>query len=248
MATFALIPGAGGSASYWHLVEPELRSRGHRTIAVDLPAGDAKAGFAEYADAVVAAIDEAGPDAAGADVAGQGGADLVVVAQSMGGFTAPTVCARVPVSLLVLVNAMIPADGETAGDWWENTGAAAARREQDIRDGRSPDADFDLKTYFFHDVPRSVADEAMATPQEQADTPFAHVGLDGAWPAVRTRVLSGRDDRFFPVDFQRRVAEQRLGITPDVIRGGHLIALARPAELAARLTAYANDATRSGRR
>jgi pimeloyl-ACP methyl ester carboxylesterase len=235
MATFVLIPGAGGSASYWHLVEPELRARGHRTIAVDLPAGDDKAGFAEYADAVVAAIDEAG-----ADVAGQGGADLVIVAQSMGGFTAPTVCARVPASLLVLVNAMIPADGETASDWWENTGAQAARREQDIREGRSPDAEFDLRIYFFHDVPRSVTDDAMATPQEQADTPFGHVGLNGAWPAVRTRVLSGRDDRFFPVDFQRRVAEARLGITPDVIPGGHLIALARPAELAARLATYAD--------
>jgi pimeloyl-ACP methyl ester carboxylesterase len=246
MATFVLIPGAGGTASYWHLVEPELRARGHRTIAVDLPAGDDKAGFAEYADAVVAAIDEAGPD-----VAGQTEADLVVVAQSMGGFTAPAVCQRVPVSLLVLVNAMIPADGETAGDWWENTGASEARRERDVRDGRSPDAEFDLRTYFFHDVPGPVADDAMATPQQQSDTPFAHVGLNGAWPEVRTRVLSGRDDRFFPVDFQRRVAEQRLGITPEVIPGGHLVALARPAELAARLAAYADDAddvTRSGRR
>lgn len=231
MTTFVLIPGAGGAASYWHLVEPELRSRGHRTIAVDLPAGDDKAGFAEYADAVVAAIDRAGPEAAG---------DLVIVAQSMGGFTAPTVCQRVPVSLLVLVNAMIPADGETAGDWWENTGAPAARCEQDIRDGRLPDADFDLATYFFHDIPGPVADEAMATPQEQSDTPFAHVGLDGSWPAVPTRVLSGRDDRFFPVEFQRRVAEQRLGITPHVIPGGHLVALAQPAELAARLAAYAD--------
>lgn len=236
MATFVLIPGAGGSASYWHLVEPELRARGHRTVAVDLPAGDDKAGFAEYAHAVVAAIDEAGSDAAH-----QTGAGLVIVAQSMGGFTAPTVCQRVPVSLLVLVNAMIPADGETAGDWWDNTGAPAARREQDIRDGRSPDAAFDLRTYFFHDVPGPVADEALATPQEQSDTPFAHVGLSGPWPAVRTRVLSGRDDRFFPVDFQRRVAEQRLGITPDVVPGGHLVALARPTDLAVRLAAYADD-------
>ena len=235
MATFVLIPGAGGAASYWHLVEPELRARGHRAIAVDLPAGDDKAGFAEYADAVVAAIDNAGPD-----VAGPTGPDLVIVAQSMGGFTVPSVCDQVPVSLLILVNAMIPADGETAGDWWENTGSRAARREQDVRDGRPPDGEFDLWTYFFHDVPQSVADDAMATPQEQSDTPFAHVGLNGAWPAVRTRVLSGRDDRLFPVDFQRRVAEQRLGITPDVMPGGHLVALARPAELAARLAAYAD--------
>ena len=32
------------------------------------------------------------------------------------------------------------------------------------------------------------------------------------WPAVRTRILVGRDDRFFPAEFQRRVARERLGI------------------------------------
>jgi alpha-beta hydrolase superfamily lysophospholipase len=36
---------------------------------------------------------------------------VVVVAQSMGGFTAALVCQQVPVALLVLVNAMILAAG-----------------------------------------------------------------------------------------------------------------------------------------
>lgn len=36
--TFALIHGAGDSGWCWHLVEAELRSRGHRTVAPDLPA------------------------------------------------------------------------------------------------------------------------------------------------------------------------------------------------------------------
>jgi pimeloyl-ACP methyl ester carboxylesterase len=75
----------------------------------------------------------------------------------------------------------------------------------------------------------------------QSDTPFAHVGLRGAWPSVPTRVLSGADDRFFPVEFQRRVAQERLGIMPDVMPGGHLVALSQPAELATRLAAYAVD-------
>lgn len=238
MSTFVLIPGAGGNASYWQLVESELQARGHHTIAVDLPAGDDNAGFDEYADSVVAAIDGAAPDVSGRDGTDEG---LVIVAQSMGAFTAPTVCERVPVSMLVLVNAMIPADGETAGDWWDNTGSSTARRENDIRDGRSPDADFDLETYFFHDVPRPVADEAMAVPMAQSDTPFAHAGLRGGWPSVPTRVLSAADDRFFPVEFQRRVAQERLGVTPDVMPGGHLVALSQPAELATRLAAYARD-------
>ena len=35
----------------------------------------------------------------------------MLVAQSLGGFTAPLVCDRVPVDLLVLLNAMIPEPG-----------------------------------------------------------------------------------------------------------------------------------------
>ena len=55
-----------------------------------------------------------------------------------------------------------------------------------------------------------------------------------AWPDVPTRVLAGRDDRLFPVDFQRRVARERLGIEADVIDGGHMVALGHPRELAER--------------
>jgi hypothetical protein len=40
------------------------------------------------------------------------------------------------------------------------------------------------------------------------------------------------------VEFQRRLVEERLGITPDVIPGGHLSALARPDELTALLLSY----------
>src|SRR5689334_14752076 len=56
MATFVLIPGAGSTAWYWHLVEPELRGLGHDVIAVTLPVDDDAAGLAEYTDAVVAAL------------------------------------------------------------------------------------------------------------------------------------------------------------------------------------------------
>ena len=58
------------------------------------------------------------------------------------------------------------------------------------------------------------------------------------WPDVPTRVLTGRDDRFFPLEFQRRVAAERLGLAVDEVPGGHLVALSRPAELADRLVAY----------
>jgi pimeloyl-ACP methyl ester carboxylesterase len=55
---------------------------------------------------------------------------------------------------------------------------------------------------------------------------------------VPTRVLVGRDDRFFPAAFQRRVAQERLGIAADELPGGHLLALSRPGDLADRLERY----------
>ena len=56
MATFAFIHGAGDVGWYWHLVEAELRLRGHDTVAPDLPIEDDKAGLTEYATAVIDAI------------------------------------------------------------------------------------------------------------------------------------------------------------------------------------------------
>jgi pimeloyl-ACP methyl ester carboxylesterase len=221
---FVLIPGAGGSAWYWHRVEPELRRRGHDVVSVDLPGDDKTAGLDEYAEAVVKAAGDR--------------TDLVLVAQSMAGFTAPLVCDPLPVSLLVLVNAMIPAPGETAGEWWDNTGQKAARRASDIRAGRPADAEFDVFTYFLHDLPQPVIDDSLAHAREQSDTPFEQPWPLAAWPDVPTRVLTARDDRFFPAEFQRRVAEERLGITPDEMPGGHLVALGHPEELADRLEAY----------
>jgi pimeloyl-ACP methyl ester carboxylesterase len=164
---------------------------------------------------------------------------VALVAQSMGGLTAPLVCGRRPVSLIVLVNAMIPSPGETGGEWWDTTGQAEAMRENDLREGRAPDAGFDPVTHFLHDLPPDVLAEAGAHRREQSGTPFAEPWPLAAWPDVPTRVLIARDDRFFPAAFQRRVAQERLGVRPDEMPGGHLVALARPAELADRLEAYA---------
>jgi pimeloyl-ACP methyl ester carboxylesterase len=227
MATYVLIHGAGSDAWYWHLVAPELRARGHDVVAMDLPCDDDTAGLAEYADVVIGAIGDR--------------TDLVLVAQSMAGFTAPLVCERVPVDMMVLVAAMVPSPGEPPGEWWANTGWEAATREQAERDGRPIDGAFDAVETFFHDVPPDVTAEAMARGERaQSGTPFEKPWPLAAWPAVPTRFLLCRDDRFFPADFQRRVVHERLGITPDEMDGGHLPALAHPRELAERLMSYGN--------
>ena len=223
--TYVLIPGAGGEAWYWHRVVTELERRGRSAVAVELPAGDERAGWAEYADVVVAAAD--------------GVETPVVVAQSMGGFTGPLVVERLGVPLLVLVNAMIPRPGETGGDWWENTGQSTAQAEFAAAQGRVVGEGMDEMAVFFHDVPDDVTAEAMRRGDpSQSMTPFAQPFPLERWPDVPTRVVAGRDDRLFPLEFQRRVAQDRLGLAVEEVPGGHLAALSRPVELVDRLEAY----------
>jgi hypothetical protein len=64
---------------------------------------------------------------------------------------------------------------------------------------------------------------------------------------VPTKVLASTHDRFFPVDFQRRLARERLGLVPDELPGGHLVSLSRPAELADRLVSYVREPSGSGK-
>ncbi|QPP11158.1 alpha/beta hydrolase [Streptomyces bathyalis] len=222
MSYFVLIPGAGGMAWYWHRVVPELQARGHEAVAVDLPGADQLAGLPEYTDTVLGAISDHD--------------DVVLVAQSLGGFTAPMACARAPVDLLVLVNAMIPLPGETPGQWWDGTGWHAARVAAAQAGGYAQE--FDLDTYFLHDVPAGVAAAGADHERPEADIVFGQPCDMERWPDVTTRVLAAADDRFFPLEFQRRVARDRLGIHADVVPGGHLVALSRPVELVDRLIGY----------
>ena len=88
-------------------------------------------------------------------------------------------------------------------------------------------------------MPPEVTAEAFARPPpEQSDTPFADPWPLDSWPDVPTKFVLCRDDRFFPADWMRRLVVDRLGITPDEIPGGHLVALSRPVELTQQLLAY----------
>jgi pimeloyl-ACP methyl ester carboxylesterase len=224
LATFVLIHGAGDSAWYWHLLEAELRDRGHEVVAMDLPCEDDSAGLTEYADSVIDAIGDR--------------RDLVVVAQSFGGFTAPLVCARVPVDLLVLVAPMIPAPGESPDDYWSNTRYARSGSERTGGGEVADDEQAATIATFYHDVPADLAAEAVSRERRQSEARMNEPSPLKAWPDVSTRVLLCRDDRLFPADWLRGVVKERLGITPEEIDGGRCIALSRPKELADRLHGF----------
>jgi hypothetical protein len=214
--TFVLIPGAGGTAWYWHRVVPLLQEAGDEAIAVDLPGDDPAAGLPEYASLVADAIGDR--------------ANVVLVAQSLGGFTAPLVATSVAIRSMVFVNAMIPSPGETAGAWWDNTGSVQARMAAAEQGGYG--TEFDLFTYFLHDVPPEIAAAGEPYQRPEADAAFVSACDFGAWPPVPIHVVAGADDRFFPVGWQQALARDRLGVEADILPGGHLMALARPAPLA----------------
>lgn len=224
MSTFVLIHGGGDGGWAWHLVEAELRDRGHDVVAPDLPADDESATLDDYADAVVAAVGDR--------------RDLVIVGHSWGGFTAPLVADRLPTELLVLVAGMIPAPGESPGDWWTVTGWGSAVAEQAARDGGLTGND-DPYVSFYHDVPRALADEANRRERAHPST----AATSAPWPLealphVPTRFVLCTEDYFFPPDFFRKVVADRLGIVPDEIVSGHCPMLSRPKELAELLTSY----------
>ena len=212
--TFVLVPGAGGDGHYWHRVAPLL---GPDTVSVTLPAGDEDAGLAAYADAIVAAAGDA--------------TDITLVAQSMGGFSAPLAVDRLDVRRLVLLNAMVPRPGETFNEWWEAVGVPG----HEVWDDR---------VIFFHDVPEDVTEEMFARELDQSERPCGEVWPLSSWPDVPTEAVTGRHDRLFPESLQRDYLRDRLGIEPTVIDGGHLVALSDPEGLAAALL---REPTASGR-
>jgi pimeloyl-ACP methyl ester carboxylesterase len=224
MATFVLIPGAGGDPWEWHLLVRELEGRGHEAVPVELPAGDDRAGWSEYADSVIEAIGDR--------------EDVVLVAQSLAGFTAPLVAERKSVDLIVLLNAMVPSPSETGNQWWGNTGQDEAEQAYFAKVGLPIETADDEVALYFHDVAPEVVEEAARHIPEQTMTPMEQPWPLASWPDVPTRVLIGGDDRLFPAEFQLRVAKARLGIDGEVVGGGHMVAMSRPGEVADRLEAY----------
>jgi pimeloyl-ACP methyl ester carboxylesterase len=219
MATFAFIHGAADVGWYWHLVEAELRDRGHETVAPDLPIEDDAAGLSQYADIVVEAI-------------GDRRDEVAVVAQSFGGYVAPLVAERVGARLIVLVAGMVPRPGESAEEMFATTGWKPMATDDDS-----------TRAVYYHDVPDDLADEALRRgSRRQSETPGREPWPLAAWPSISTRFVLCRNDRFFPAAWLRRVVADRLGIVPDEIDSGHCAALSRPVELAALLDGCLTDA------
>jgi pimeloyl-ACP methyl ester carboxylesterase len=132
--------------------------------------------------------------------------------------------------MLVLLNAMIPLPGETAEAWWNNTGAVEARMAAARANGYNQE--FDLQTYFLYDVPATILRDGPSDQRPQAERVFKDRCDFTGWPSIPIRVIASENDRFFPLELQRRVARDRLKTNTEALPGGHLVALSNPQGLA----------------
>ena len=80
---------------------------------------------------------------------------------------------------------------------------------------------------------------------DQSGTPFEKPWPLDAWPNVPTKVLLSKGDHFFPVEFMRKLALERLNIAADEMDGDHCPMLGHPQELAERLETYRTEVVKS---
>jgi pimeloyl-ACP methyl ester carboxylesterase len=206
-----LLPAAGGALGVWEPVAQRLERRGVDAVAVDFAPAPQR-GLHDYVASGVAAAE---------------GADRVVIgALSLGGFAAAMLAARLDTQRVILVNAMVPQPGETAGEWWDHVGFSEALRKNDLASGRDPDAPFDVAEHFWNGL-----DDASVSALETEQAADGNLAFEqpcdfDAW-AVPVDVYSGDDDRFFPPEFQRRVAIERLGVVPVLVPGGHVVTVSQ---------------------
>ena len=87
-------------------------------------------------------------------------------------------------------------------------------------------------------MPPTLAAESAEHALDEAEIAFDEPCPYSSTHGVPITVLAGREDRFFPFEFQQRVARERLGVDAQPVPGGHLAALSEPDAVAQALIRY----------
>lgn len=227
MTTFGLVHGAWHGAWCWDLVAQELRRRGHRAVAVDLPTEDGAAGAEQYAETVIAAL---GPDVD----------DLVLVGHSLGGLIVPVVAERLqqvgrPVRRMVFVAAVLPRPGRSSRQqqadepdrFMPGLGAGQLQHD-DGSTGWQPSAAI---ATMYPDAPPSVAEWASLQLRRQQWRIADEITPLRKWPPAEVAMIACGADSVVNPDWVRRTARVRFGVQASVLPGDHAPFLARPGEL-----------------
>lgn len=238
MATFVFVHGACHGAWCWERVEPRLRDLGHRTVAIDLPGAASDPTPARdvtldlYASTLVDVLD-AQPE------------PVILVGHSLGGATITRAAESAPARLrkLVYVAALLPDDGETAGELMARlTEGATTSAITPSADGAAFTIDEASVTSMFYGrcAPADAAwASARLTPQ-----PFEPLTA----PVRRTAARFGRVPRVYiectadnavPIAAQRAMIAANPGTETVTMDADHSPFLCDPAGLAAILDGLA---------
>ena len=227
LATFGLVHGAWHGAWCWEQLAAELRRRGHQTVAMDLPAGDAAAGPREYAQAAAAPLADAAEP-------------VILVGHSLGGLTIGGVSALRPVAFTVYLCALVP----VAGKCWDETRI----KEPPMDTGLGPEHLGMIEgggtlinpggaaQFLYNDCPPHLALAAAARlrPQTYGITQQAQLNF----PMTPSIYISARNDRMVTPAWSRASVAKDLAHSQWLeIDGDHSPMLGRPSELAEILAA-----------
>lgn len=220
--TFVLVHGAWHGAWCWDRVAPLLHEAGHRTISVDLPVGDGRATFHDYADVVVGAITDAD-------------SHVALVGHSLGSMVVPLAASRRRVDAVIFLSGVIPklsAQPWDDGPLMETPGAYDPLVEQP--DGATVWPTVESATHaLYGDC--SAEDAAWAfshlRPQNSSSLWTEPYPLD-SWPQTPYHAIFGKHDRAVTPEWGRYVASTRLHIEPVEIASDHSPMISYPDELA----------------
>ncbi len=238
MASFLLIHGAWHGAWCWYKVIPELRARGHRALAIDLPGhGVDRTALADVTlDAYARRVGEA---------LHAFDEPAVLVGHSMGGIVITEAAERFAerVAGLVYLTAIVLKNGEAMLDNPVKASPPAFMAGFQRRDdGISIDyARAALKEAFYADC--SDSDVALAelclVPQASAVMSEPITCTPERWGSLRRSYITCADDRALTLDGQRAMLA-RVGIDHVVaMTGSHSPFFAQPQALAGHLEALA---------
>jgi pimeloyl-ACP methyl ester carboxylesterase len=235
MTTFVLIHGAWHGGWCWDHVIRELKSRGHRVIAPDLPGlgtdttplqGLTLAGWADHIANIIRNCDE----------------PVVLVGHSRGGVVISEVAERVPdrIQRLVYLAAFLVPGGKTLTDMLFLDAARDVARDAMVMqpDGISSVIPTErVAELFYNTTPPelqvSAAEKLRPEPMMSFMTPLSL--SEGAYGRVERTYVECLQDRAIPIELQRAMQSALPCSTVLTLDSDHSPFLSQPAQLAAAL-------------
>ena len=230
MATFVLVHGGYHGGWCFERLIDVLARRGHASIAPDLPIDDPDAGYEQYADAVIEAMDGIDP-----------AEDVVLVGHSLGCYVVPLVASRRSARHMVFLcavpaapNEPLPMDATSilTDDLVNVTYFVDAA-------GRTMQTPASFENLFYRDLAPADAAWAIRRLRPQGGRPLVEPWPLEAWPDVPRTVVLAKDDNVVRFEAGRAAALALTGEEPVVVPGGHSVVLSDPEGLAAVLLSFA---------